>query len=341
MRVLWTHNSDPDKPNSQVYINIAADGLRRRGIDLELEYLGNLRSIPNLLRARQRVRRLSAGFDVVHAQYGSACALATAAADGVPKVLSIRGNDWSVHKETIGFYYVHTHLAGGMTRLAIGSYDCVVSTSRRLAAELMRFSPGAYVEALPSPIDLDRFVPRDKAEARALLGYPACKEKWVLFNALKLDDPIKRFPLAKAAFDLANARRGDLRFRIATDLPHASIPIFAAACDLILCTSETEGWPNSVKEALACNVPFVSTDVSDLRDIARQEPTCKICPADAKVIAESLCETLDAPEHPDLRKYVEGMSLDASSDRLIHIYESLLSRRREGAVSSPGSVRSH
>ena len=80
MRVLWTHNFDPAIPNSQVYINIAAGGLRSLGVDLHLEFLGNMRSIRNLQRARQRVRALALGFDVIHAQYGSACALATAAA---------------------------------------------------------------------------------------------------------------------------------------------------------------------------------------------------------------------------------------------------------------------
>ena len=77
MRVLWTHNFDPAMPNSQVYMNIAAGGLRALGVDLHLEFLGNLRSFGNLRQARRHVRDLAAGFDVVHAQYGSACALAT------------------------------------------------------------------------------------------------------------------------------------------------------------------------------------------------------------------------------------------------------------------------
>ena len=97
MRVLWTHNFDPAKPNSQVYMNTAAEGLRAAGVDLTLEYLGNLRSPGNLARARARVRARARDFDLVHAQYGSACALATNGARGVPSVLSIRGNDWSVH----------------------------------------------------------------------------------------------------------------------------------------------------------------------------------------------------------------------------------------------------
>jgi glycosyltransferase involved in cell wall biosynthesis len=328
MRVLWTHNFDPDLPNGLVLVDTAAKALRARGIDLTLEYLGNLRSPRTLWKARQRVRRLAPSFDLVHAQYGSACGFATAGAEGVPKVLSIRGNDWSVHGDGFGFHYVHTRLARGMTRRSLRRYDCVVSVSRRMGVELLAVAPGSHVVTLATPINLEQFVPRDKAEARSMLGFPGNTEKWVLFNAKRLDDPIKRFPLARRAFTLAQSRRGDLRLRVATDLPHAMLPVFAAACDVILCTSETEGWPNSVKEALACNVPFVSTDVSDLRDIAEQEPTCRICPPDAPALADGLCAVLEASAVPDLRRHVAAMSVDAVSERLLGIYDALLAPRR-------------
>lgn len=327
MRVLWTHNFDPALSNSQLFMNIASSGLRARGVDPHFEYLGNLRSISNLVRARKRLRRLAEDFDLVHAQYGSACALATVAIDGIPMVLSVRGSDWNVHNASIGFHYFHSRLARWMTRWSLRHFDCVLAVSRRMAAEVRQISPRSSVVAMPSPIDLGRFVPRDKKEARALLGFPDCAERWVLFNALKLDDANKRFALAKEAFDLANVKSGNLRLRIATDLPHAQLPLFTAACDVILCTSGTEGWPNSVKEALACNVPFVSTEVSDLLDIARQEPTCRICRADPVEMANNICDVLASQQQPDLRRHVAAMSLEVVTDRLVSLYESLLLRK--------------
>jgi glycosyltransferase involved in cell wall biosynthesis len=329
MRVLWTHNFDPAVPNSQVFMNITSSGLRARGVDPHFEYLGNLRSITNLISARRHLRRMTADFDLVHAQYGSACALATTAIKGIPKVLSVRGNDWNVHNDSICFHYFHTRLARAMTRWSLGDYDCVLTVSQRVAAEVQRSSPRSSVSAMPTPIDLSSFVPRDKKEVKALLGFPDNNERWVLFNALDLNDPIKRFNLAKAAFELAKAKHGNLRLCIATDLPHEEIPLFTAACDVILCTSETEGWPNCVKEALACNVPFVSTDVSDLLDIARLEPTCRVCPADPVVLADNICDVLASQQQPDLRRHVAAMSMDAVSDRLVSIYKSLLKQDRK------------
>lgn len=305
-------------------MNIAATGLRRLGVDLHCEYLGNLRSVPNLIKARKRLRQLAEAFDVVHAQYGSACSLVTAAITGIPKVLSIRGNDWNVHNDSIGFYYFHTRLARAMTRWSIGSFDCVVTVSNRVAADIRRYYPAQRLEPLPSPLDLTRFVPRDKNEARAQQGFPDCDEKWVLFNALNIYDPIKRFDLAQEAFNIAAAKLGNLRFRVATNLPHDILPLFASACDVILCTSETEGWPNCVKEALACNVPFVATDVSDLKEIAAKDRTCRVCPSDPEILAENICDVLTCGERPEVRKHVEEMSLDRSSQRLLKIYESVI-----------------
>lgn len=324
MRVLWTHNFDPNRANKGSFLHRAAEGLRARGIELHLQYLGNLRSPLNILLARSEIRRLSRRFDLVHAQFGSACALVTAAAEGVPKLVTLRGNDWATYDASVGFLYFHTRAAVAFTRAAIRSYDCVCTVSHRLAADVARAVPGVRVEVLPSPVDLAEFAPRDKLEAKAALGSPACTEKWVLFNSLHLHSPIKRFGLAKAAFELAQAARGGLQLRLATNLPHAAMAQFVAACDVILCTSESEGWPNSVKEALACDVPFVATDVSDLRAIAAQEPSCRVCPADPDLIAANICEVLAGPAPTGLRRHVEEMSVDTITDRLVATYQSVL-----------------
>jgi glycosyltransferase involved in cell wall biosynthesis len=333
MRVLWTHNYDPGIANSGVFMHNTVEGVRARGVDLHLHYLGNLRSIPQLLRAREQVRRLAADFDLVHAQFGSACALATAAATTVPKVVTICGSDWHTHSATRGFFYFHTRLAALFTKLALGSYDGVLAVSQRLAAEVAQAAHRAQVAVAPHPVDLARFVPRDKQEARALLGHPGCTEKWILFNSLRLNNPIKRVALAEQAVAMAQARCGNVRLRIASGLAHDAMPLFVAACDLILCTSDNEGWPNSVKEALACNVPFVATDVSDLRAIAEVEPSCRVCPADPQLLAASICDVLQSQHPVDLRRYVAGMSVPAVSDQIVSFYQSVLARRRETTAS--------
>jgi glycosyltransferase involved in cell wall biosynthesis len=113
-----------------------------------------------------------------------------------------------------------------------------------------------------------------------------------------------------------------------------------AACDVILCTSESEGWPNAVKEALACNVPFVATDVSDLAQIAEREPACRIAPAEPAALADALCAVLTGPPPADLRRHVLEMGLEATTDRLIGFYDWLLARssRTQPAAVDPAGI---
>lgn len=328
MRILWPHNFNPDVQNSQVFMNIAASGLKKLDVDLHLEYLGNLRSIKNLIQAKKRLQKVAKNFDVLHAQYGSSCGLAGTAVDDIPKVLSIRGNDWNLHNRSIEFLYFHTRLARFFTKRSLEHYDCILTVSNRMADDIRCYTSKRVV-SMPSPINLEIFIPRNKSEAKASLGFPDCNEKWVLFNALNLNDPVKRFDLARKAFDLANKRMGNLRFRIATDLPHADLPLFVASCDVIVTTSESEGWPNCIKEALACNVPFVATDVSDLREITDIDPLCRVCQADPEILADNICEVLsEDTTDKNLRKHVENMSLTTYSMRLVEIYDSLLKERK-------------
>ena len=323
MRVLWTHNFDPSDPSSGIFMHRAADGLRARGIDLELAYLGNLRSFRQIRRARREVKALAAGFDIVHAQYGSACSMVTGAVQGARKVLTVRGSDWQTYSATFGYLYLHTRLAAVMTWMSLAAFDCVLAVSDRMNKSL-RSSRARRVETLPSPIDLDQFRPLDKSAARAGLPYGEGDRKWVLFNSRHLSNPVKRYGLAKAAFELAQQRRGDLVLRLATDLkPNEVVPLTAAS-DVILCTSEYEGWPNCIKEALACDVPFVATDVSDLREIAERDASCQVCCDNPEALADGICAALDSPPSGDLRRFVQSMGIDEFTDRLLAIYRSLL-----------------
>jgi teichuronic acid biosynthesis glycosyltransferase TuaC len=329
MKVLWTHNFNVDlDKNAGVFMSNAAKDLKNRGVDIQLEYLGNLRSPVNVIRKQKYIKKIAKDFDLVHAQYGSACSLVTSVIDSCPKILSLRGSDWNLHTASFKYDFWHTRIAKLMTQFSIKKYDHVLTVSNRMALELQNIYPKIHILSVPSPIDLSLFVPLKKRKARALLGYPNNKDKWVLFTACDIRNPIKRYSLAKAAVDLANAKLGNIRFRVAENIPHSEMPLFVAACDLILCTSDTEGWPNSIKEALACNLPFVSTDVSDLHEIADKEPSCRICSPDAAVIAENICDVLSNARNENLRRHVLEMDIHKMNKKLLNLYVDLASCKK-------------
>jgi glycosyltransferase involved in cell wall biosynthesis len=115
--------------------------------------------------------------------------------------------------------------------------------------------------------------------------------------------------------------------RVASGIAPEDMPAFVDACDVVLCTSTHEGWPNSIKEALACGVPFVSTDVSDLAEVARAHPVCRVCEPDPVALGNALCDVLNSPIDPNLPSSVAQMAIPVISRRLAGAYSALLRSR--------------
>lgn len=325
MRVLWTHtfNTDIDE-NAGIFMFNAAERLKSIGLDLTLEYLGDLRSPRRIINSIKYLNKISKNFDLVHAQYGSGCGLVTSTIKSCPIVLSLRGSDWNLHNTSFKYDFWHTIMARFLTKISISKYDYIISVSKRMTKDLKGRYPSLKFLSMPSPIDLGIFKPIEKIKARELLGFPNNNERWILFTAGSRNNPIKRYSLARKATLKANLKLKNLKLRIAENIPHSEISTFVAACDMVLCTSDSEGWPNSVKEALACNLPFISTDVSDLSLISEKESNCRVCPPDANIIAENICDVFLNPINNNLRSYILPMDISKSNETIMNFYLKLL-----------------
>ena len=328
MKVLWTHNFNPDIPNAGRFMYLLADGLRREGVNIELMYLGSLGSVERIWKARNEVISKSKGFDITHSQFGSACALASAEAKSI-RIVSLRGSDWHRYSSGNWSEYRHGLLATLFTKISLNAYDGVLVMSNRMADEVrLRLSKNVRLHILADPVDTSIFVPKDRLEARRELGIFDDVMPWVLFTTLSDKNPVKRPELARRAVELAADRVSGLKLKVATGLDHGKMPTFVAACNLVLCTSTHEGWPNSIKEALSCGLPFVSTDVSDLAEIAQFHPGCFVCPAEAHQLSDAIFKCLASSPGPGLRSVAESMNLEVSSRKLVSFYYDLLNSHK-------------
>jgi teichuronic acid biosynthesis glycosyltransferase TuaC len=324
MKVIWAHNFDPEAQNSGVFMHTLRQGLVDLGLDPELFYLGNLRSAGGIPSAVRALRKRSNGCDILHAQFGSACALVVSRVPG-RKVVSLRGSDWyRLEGEGPIGDRLHGVLATRMTRLSLPRFDRVVVMSQRMQREVEPTLSGNRVTVIPDGIDLVKFRPIDRSEARKQLGLPDVSVPLVLFPTLLSANPIKRPALAEGAVRCARRLVPNLELRYATGFPHAQMPLLMNAASVVLMTSAHEGWPNSIKEALACNTPFVSTDVSDLDDIAKREPSCSVEPPDPERLGAALVRAITAPRSETLRNHVAAMENLRSAKELLGLYASML-----------------
>jgi glycosyltransferase involved in cell wall biosynthesis len=246
MRVLVVHNFEPDAgaPQRGRWVRDQIEELRELGVEVEVfsfppgrgEYAPATRRLRRLLR-RER-------FDLVHAHYGLAgwCALLAGAR---PLLVTFHGTD------------VRHHLVGPLSRRLAWRCDLVAAVSRSLFEPedgrpgLPRVPASAV---LPTGPDLGRFAPRPRAEARRALGL-ARDGRYLLFPA----NPARPEKRHDRAAELAAACEADLLTGGSID-PEA-MPTWINAADAVLVTSDYEGFGLAAVEALACDVPVLSTPV--------------------------------------------------------------------------------
>src|SRR3954451_9883456 len=130
---------------------------RRAGLDVEVfAFPPGARALARAsltLRARYRGRR----FDVVHAHFGLTAWPALLANLG-PVVVTLHGNDLLVRRSYV------------VTRAALPFVALTTAVSRELSRNVPGAGTSRRVAILPVGIDLERFRPIPRAQARARLG---------------------------------------------------------------------------------------------------------------------------------------------------------------------------
>ena len=159
-----------------------------------------------------------------------------------------------------------------------------------LAEKIAERIPG---EVIPCGVDLTVFEPKSKTEARRRLKLDLSR-KYVLFP-FSPTRRIKRFDLASAAVAKLAAEGLDIELLVASKSPNEEMPWYYSAADAMILCSNSEGSPTAVKEALACDLPVVSTDVGDVREIMDGIAGVEIAEQTAGALAGALKRVLYPP----------------------------------------------
>ena len=322
MRVLMLTSEwpTPQHPGRAPFIVRQVQFLRKLGVDIDVFPVNGRKNPLQYSRAWLTVQhRLARGsYDLIHAQWAQAALPSLPARK--PLVVTFRGSDVEgivgPNQRYTASGWVLRQIARGVARMA----DEAILVADRLT----RLLPRRDYHIIPSGLDLDLFRPCPQPEARLRLNL-APGFRYILFAASP-ENPTKRYGLAQAAVE-----RLDPRYRakliVATGVEPARMPIYMSACDVLLLTSLHEGSPNVVKEALACNLPVVSTDVGDVRERIRNVEGCVLCENDdPQVLASALSAVLDRSQRVAGRAAVHELDELLLTRKVIGVYERALSR---------------
>ena len=297
---------DAERPARGIFVQRQVEALRRCGETEVAVAAFSATGAPwkYILKAPLLAPRISDA-DLVHVHFGlSGIAALSAVPLRKPLVLTVHGTD------------CHHPLTRRVTAAIARRADAVVAVSRELAA----VCAVPTMEIIPPGVDVRRFAPTERREARRRLGVPE-EERFLLFPA-DLERPEKRAALARRL-----AEEVGVRLRAYRDTPAEEVPLWINAADAVVVTSSREGYGLACMEALACDVPVMSTPVGVAREVLGRVPGTLCAPFDLARWAAHL-RTLLADPDPRVpgRAVAEEQSTDVMAHRTAALYREVLRR---------------
>lgn len=266
-----------------------------------------------LLRQALALRRFCKqhGIELVHQFWGGPAAAVLALWSPVPYVLSLLGSDLLGDYQADGKPNSRGRWLARGSRLASLLASGVVVMSEQMKNRLAQSVQGKTV-VICEGIRLAAFHPVNRAAARQQLGWP--EGQHVLF--FDSNRPVKNRELAEQT--IAQLQQSGsiplLQAHWIKNVPHAELPLYYNAADVLLLTSRHEGSNNSVKEALACGCPVVSTDTGDARRWLAYDHAGEVV---EEANATQLAQAIERVLHARMRAELPALALQQMDNRYI------------------------
>lgn len=332
MRVLFVASGNKAVGRCSSFVQSQYDSLVAEGLDMQLYSVvghGAKGFLKNLIALRHLIQTWQP--DIIHAHYSTFGVLVSIAMIGMrhkPKTLiSILG---SFPTQDFKWRYVRffiRHIWHG-----------TLVKSERTRAQL-----GLTLPIVPNGVNLSIFHPMEQAICRKQVGFEDDK-RYIVWcsNPQRLE---KNWSLAQETVKILNESDGKSERRIELIAVYNKTPqevaTYMNAADCMLLTSWSEGSPNVIKEAMACNCPIVTTNVGDVNERLDGLEGCYVSETEHEVISSvthTLYHSEVAQELAHLlsdaivleqrtkgyeRIIKDGLTLELTAKKIINLYESL------------------
>lgn len=306
MKVLFVSSGNRPSGISEIILQ-QGRSLKKCGIDIDYFLIigkgikGYLSSIKSLKA------KLVNNYDLVHAHY-SYSGFSAAIAGAQPLVVSLMGSD--VKKCGWGKILIYFFNFFYWDKIIVKS--CAMSLKLNLK----------NMEVIPNGVDLQIFYPYEKSLSRDKLNWDQNK-----IHLLFLSDPLrpeKNYRLFNDALQVLPDKSIEIHHLV--NIKSEIVPDFLNAADVAILTSLREGSPNVIKEAMACNVPIVSTDIGDVRWILGDTAGCFLTSFETDDVAfkieEAIFYSRKQPKTKGRDRIIKlGLNSDNIAERIKSVYK--------------------
>ena len=317
MRVLFV-TSGNTKFGISPFIKSQGESIKKEGVDVKYlavkgkgfkAYLKTVKELKKIVKKEE--------FDVIHAHYTFCGLVAILARPKLPIVLSLMGDDAYGTPNNKGKTKFTSYYSIILTYVIQPFLKQIIAKSEEIGNYVWQ---NKKLNIVPNGVNLEAFYLIDKSEARKNLGLKN-DTKYVLFlNNTK--DTRKNFSLFKETIEKEELED----FELLTPYPVAPnlVVQYLCASDLLVHVSWREGSPNLIKEAMACNVPIVSSDVGDVKEVFKGTKGCFITEFSSKDLARKINLGLSFEKRTNGRENTKHLEQSVIAKKIVNIYNSIL-----------------
>jgi teichuronic acid biosynthesis glycosyltransferase TuaC len=308
MKILFVFRIHDNEIRNPIVYN-QSESLIKSGIEVGFFPIrnGGLHYFKYFFKLRKYLKKDK--YDLVHAHYGYTAILVGLSNPG-KTITSLMGSD---------IYRQH-----GITRFIIKHFsDHIWDKTIVKSVRMNEIINNSIIIA--NGVNLDLFKQENKEESRLKVGFN--KQYNIIFISVRPEEKVKNLKLAKQAIQLIDNE--NIHFHVISNIENKRLSCYYSAADMVLLTSVTEGSPNVIKEAMACNCPIVSTDVGDVRDVIGNTKGCYISSFAPIDIAEKIKKALEYSStkgRTNGRQRIMELGLDSESiaNRIVEVYKKVL-----------------
>ena len=249
--------------------------------------------------------------DLIHAHYGLSGLLAVLQ-NKVPVVITFHNGE------------THSFVANLLSSIAAMKAKYVVYVAEHIRQ--LCYLKAKHYSIIPCGINLSDCNITPFEEARKTLGFEPDK-KYILFGGA-FDNLRKNYPLLKEAISLLPNKDQIVCLEM-KGLSRAECTLKMCGCDLFALPTKSEGSPQALKEAMACNCPIIATNVADIKHLLGDIEGHYLCAFDPKDAAEKVAKALQFNKRTTARERITALGLtnDLVAKKLVSIYKSVLEKK--------------
>ena len=264
MRVLIVTNMYPDatRPYNGIFVSEQIAAIKAYHPDVEFDVCnidgakGKIEYLKSIYYVNQRIRK--GQYDLVHIHFGlSGLYLLSPFKTKVPTLVTFHGSDIQPAGEN------------GLLTVCISRYvakktDACITLNHKMDTMVKVYNSNTFI--VPCAVNTKIFYPHKVSKKQGVIQ--------VVFPC-NHGMAVKDYPLFCNVLEILRKRyRVKCEEKELAGLSRTQVADLFNQADVLLMTSKSEGSPQAVKEALACNLPIVSTPVGDVEYLLSGVKNC-------------------------------------------------------------------